>query len=51
MTQNQTPFFSRFLESQNPAKAKTDVKAGGWPPAQTQKWPSDDDDYPIPVGY
>lgn len=42
------PFFARFLESQELSKVKTGVKAGR-PPITTDKWPSDDDEYPIPV--
>lgn len=41
----QQPFFARFLEDQQDAKVRTDVKAGIWPPYEvTMKWPSDGDD-------
>jgi len=53
----EVPFFARFLEGQESLQVRTDVKAGGggkggggetWPPAVTQKYPSDDDEDPIP---
>jgi len=61
MKKPEVPFFARFLESQETLQVRTDVKAGGggggkggggggtWPPAVTQKYPSDDDEDPIPV--
>ncbi|HEX2252818.1 MAG TPA: microviridin/marinostatin family tricyclic proteinase inhibitor [Thermoanaerobaculia bacterium] len=36
------PFFTRFLEDQDPRQPKTAVKAG-WP-LVTHKWPSDNDE-------
>jgi hypothetical protein len=39
----QKPFFTRFLENQEPAKVKSGVKAGK--PAQTMKFPSDSDEW------
>lgn len=38
------PFFARFLEGQDVPQVKTDVKAGGWPPFVTKKYPSDVDE-------
>ena len=49
MKKSEKPFFSRFLESQDPAKVKSELKAGGGPPIRTEKYPSDDDEYPIPL--
>jgi len=52
---SEVPFFARFLEGQEYPHVKTDVKAGkkpsppDWPPAVTQKWPSDDDEDPVVV--
>jgi hypothetical protein len=60
MQKPEVPFFARFLESQESLQVRTDVKAGngggggkgggggGWPPAVTLKYPSDDDEDPIP---
>lgn len=40
------PFFARFLQGQDHAKVKSDVKAGCGPGKgnHTCKWPSDGDD-------
>lgn len=44
--QKRTPFFARFLEGQEDAAVRTDVKAGAWPPLdQTMKYPSDSDEW------
>ena len=41
-TNNEQPFFARFLEGQEFPQVKTNVKAGR--PPVTDKWPSDGDD-------
>lgn len=43
------PFFARFLEDQQEPEVQTDVKAGKWPPFQTMKWPSDNDEDGITI--
>lgn len=57
----ENPFFARYLEGQDYPSVRTDIKAGpkgggggggggaDWPPAETQKYPSDNDDDPIEV--
>ena len=47
----QAPFFARFLEGQEHPEVKTDVKAGKWPPFQTMKYPSDDDEFEQTMKY
>lgn len=40
-TNNEQPFFARFLEGQEFPSVKTHIKAG---PSQTHKYPSDSDE-------
>lgn len=52
-----SPLFVRFLEGQEFPSVRTDVKAGkkpgggNWPPAETMKYPSDDDEDPPTVDF
>ena len=45
MQKSEVPFFARFLEAQE-SVPKIAKGGGGIPPAQTMKYPSDDDDNP-----
>jgi len=53
--QLKTPFFARFLESQESLQVRTDVKAGapgcgkGGGGPVTLKYPSDDDEGGVPL--
>jgi hypothetical protein len=49
-TTREEPFFARYLEGQDYPEVRSDLRAGRhWPPATTQKYPSDDDDDPVVV--